>query len=36
VNSAWSKAAVTSGVVFEVETRQPRIRLEYTSVTKLV
>jgi len=26
---------MTSGVALEVETRQPRIRLEYKSVTKL-
>ena len=27
---------MTSGVAFDAETRQPRIRLEHTSVTKLV
>jgi hypothetical protein len=27
---------MTSGVVLELEVRQPRIRLEHTSVTKLV
>jgi hypothetical protein len=31
---ACSSAESTSGVVFEVVTRQPRIRREYTSVTK--
>src|SRR6056297_2140261 len=35
VNRACSSAAMTSGVVFDVDTRQPRIRREHTSVTKL-
>jgi hypothetical protein len=36
VNSACSSAAITSGVVLDIETRQPRMRREQTSVTKLV
>ena len=34
VNSACSSTERTSGVVFEVDTRQPRMRRENTSVTK--
>jgi hypothetical protein len=36
VNSACSNALMTSGVAFDDVTRQPRIRREQTSVTKLV
>jgi hypothetical protein len=36
VNRACSRAAMTSGVVFDDDTRQPRIRLGHTSLTKLV
>ncbi len=36
VNSACSRADMTSGVAFDDETRQPRIRREHTSLTKLV
>ena len=35
VNRACSRADMTSGVALEDETRQPRIRRENTSVTKL-
>jgi hypothetical protein len=34
VNNACSSALITSGVVFDVLTRQPRIRREWTSVMK--
>jgi hypothetical protein len=36
VNSACSRADITSGVVFDEEVLQQRIRLEQTSVRKLV
>ena len=36
VNRACSRADMTSGVVLDDDTRHPRIRLEQTSVTKLV
>jgi len=36
VNNACSRADMTSGVVLDDDTRHPRIRLEQTSVTKLV
>jgi hypothetical protein len=35
VNRACSRAAITSGVALDIETRQPRFRREQTSVTKL-